>query len=587
MAIKISGILKDGMGRPIPKCTIELKSKKTSLTVIVETEARLGLEVTGSYNLQVEPGKYDVSLYIVGFPPKRVGEINVYSDSRPGTLNDFLMMPGETDLTPELVAIFLKLRNEAEQAANEAKLAAGSCEDALNQVIAIQSDVSEKQQQVNADMIDVSKFKDSAADSARSASEDAGRTAADVATVAALKVSTEVAAQQAALSSSEASGHADRADTAANSVHSLTASAITLEPGSAATAHWNRETNNLSIGVPTGQKGDKGEQGIQGVKGDRGEKGEQGIQGLKGDIGSQGAVGPAGPQGNPGERGDIGPMGLKGERGEQGGKGEKGDTGLQGAVGPQGEPGKGSVGSVKVAGEIYKPDENGIVDLGNDIGNTGSALNALNEKVEEHYQANINQQGILDSRITSVENSEQNLTNALNETKSRIVTLKLNDEDLRKDITTLSNRGFNKLTDGVMSAHETNNLIYNNPTGISIASFEMPDKLFLSKLNNEGDIADYIYYLNFTCIFKSGVKRHTQQFIIAIDSELAASATTANILRAHHPTADMSMSAGLGNTNKLTVVFNAESATWSCSLRCGMGDNLLRVYSNRVVVESL
>lgn len=195
MTIKISGILKDGIGRPIPKCTIELKSKKTSLTVIVETEAQLGVDLTGSYNLSVEPGKYDVSLYIVGFPPKRVGVINVYSDSRPGTLNEFLMMPGESDLTPELVATFLKLRDEAEQAAkeakesakesaasaDEAKTAAESSIDILNQVTEIHVDITNKHQQVGLDATEIK----AAVEVAKSAADSAGTYANQAAGMAA------------------------------------------------------------------------------------------------------------------------------------------------------------------------------------------------------------------------------------------------------------------------------------------------------------------------------------------------------------------------------------------------------------------
>lgn len=263
MAIKISGILKDGMGRPIPKCTIELLCKKTSLTVVVETEARIGLDNTGSYNMQVEPGKYDVSLYIVGFPPKRAGEIQVYLDSRPGTLNDFLTMPGESDLTTELVAIFQQLRNEAQQAASEAKADKELADSILTDVVTVQMDVNEKQQQVNADAIEAGKSKTASAASAKAAFDDAGKTAADVATVAGLKVNAETAAQQAEISNVSANGHAGRAEAAADSVKTLTASANTLAPGTNATALWNPDTNNLLVGVPSGLKGDKGDTGPQ------------------------------------------------------------------------------------------------------------------------------------------------------------------------------------------------------------------------------------------------------------------------------------------------------------------------------------
>ncbi|MBV7694049.1 prophage tail fiber N-terminal domain-containing protein, partial [Limnobaculum sp. M2-1] len=179
MAIKISGVLRDGMGKPIPKCTIELHCKKTSLTVVVETDALLGVDITGSYTMQVEPGKYEVSLYVRGFPPKRVGSIDVYADSLPGTLNDFLMMPGESDLTPELVLIFQQLRDEARQAADEARVDKELADNILTDVRSIQTDVTAKQQQVSADALDASNSKTSAAASAATSSDNAANTAAD------------------------------------------------------------------------------------------------------------------------------------------------------------------------------------------------------------------------------------------------------------------------------------------------------------------------------------------------------------------------------------------------------------------------
>ncbi|MEB7742277.1 prophage tail fiber N-terminal domain-containing protein, partial [Escherichia coli] len=35
MSVRISGVLKDGAGKPVQACTIELRSVKTSPTVVV------------------------------------------------------------------------------------------------------------------------------------------------------------------------------------------------------------------------------------------------------------------------------------------------------------------------------------------------------------------------------------------------------------------------------------------------------------------------------------------------------------------------------------------------------------------------
>ncbi|HHY1023747.1 TPA: prophage tail fiber N-terminal domain-containing protein, partial [Escherichia coli] len=40
MTVRISGVLKDGTGKPVPGCTIELKALRTTETVIVTTVAQ-------------------------------------------------------------------------------------------------------------------------------------------------------------------------------------------------------------------------------------------------------------------------------------------------------------------------------------------------------------------------------------------------------------------------------------------------------------------------------------------------------------------------------------------------------------------
>ncbi|EIK8036833.1 TPA: prophage tail fiber N-terminal domain-containing protein [Escherichia coli] len=115
MTVKISGVLKDGLGNAIPDCMIELKSLRTSSTVIVKTVATASPGETGSYALQVEPGDYAVTLHVEGYPPAHVGDIAVYTDSAPGTLNDFLGAPGVADLRPEALRRFEEILAETRQ----------------------------------------------------------------------------------------------------------------------------------------------------------------------------------------------------------------------------------------------------------------------------------------------------------------------------------------------------------------------------------------------------------------------------------------------------------------------------------------
>ncbi|OVC88848.1 prophage tail fiber N-terminal domain-containing protein, partial [Escherichia coli] len=88
-AVQISGVLKDGAGKPIQNCTIQLKARRNSTTVVVNTVASENPDEAGRYSMDVEYGQYSVTLLVEGFPPSHAGTITVYEDSQPGTLNDF------------------------------------------------------------------------------------------------------------------------------------------------------------------------------------------------------------------------------------------------------------------------------------------------------------------------------------------------------------------------------------------------------------------------------------------------------------------------------------------------------------------
>ncbi|HCC4368683.1 TPA: phage tail protein [Escherichia coli] len=105
-AVKISGVLKDGAGKPIQNCTIQLKAKRNSTTVLVNTVASENPDEAGRYSMDVEYGQYSVILLVEGFPPSHAGTITVYEDSRPGTLNDFLGAMTEDDARPEALRRF-------------------------------------------------------------------------------------------------------------------------------------------------------------------------------------------------------------------------------------------------------------------------------------------------------------------------------------------------------------------------------------------------------------------------------------------------------------------------------------------------
>ncbi len=128
MAVRISGVLKDGAGKPIQNCTIQLKARRNSTTVVVNTVASENPDEAGRYTMDVEYGQYSVILLVEGFPPSHAGIITVYEDSKPGTLNDFLGAMTEDDVRPEALRRFEQMVEEAARHAEEAKKNAGEAE---------------------------------------------------------------------------------------------------------------------------------------------------------------------------------------------------------------------------------------------------------------------------------------------------------------------------------------------------------------------------------------------------------------------------------------------------------------------------
>ena len=126
MAVQISGVLKDGAGKPIQNCTIQLKAKRNSTTVVVNTVASENPDEAGRYSMDVEYGQYSVALLVEGFPPSHAGTITVYEDSKPGTLNDFLGAATEDDVRPEALYRFEKMVEEVARNAEAASQSAAA-----------------------------------------------------------------------------------------------------------------------------------------------------------------------------------------------------------------------------------------------------------------------------------------------------------------------------------------------------------------------------------------------------------------------------------------------------------------------------
>ncbi|EME7713724.1 prophage tail fiber N-terminal domain-containing protein, partial [Escherichia coli] len=105
---------------------IQLKAKRNSTTVLVNTVASENPDEAGRYSMDVEHGQYSVTLLVEGFPPSHAGTITVYEGSRPGTLNDFLGAMTEDDVRPEALRRFEQMVEEAARNAEAASQSAAA-----------------------------------------------------------------------------------------------------------------------------------------------------------------------------------------------------------------------------------------------------------------------------------------------------------------------------------------------------------------------------------------------------------------------------------------------------------------------------
>ncbi|HBA7894690.1 TPA: shikimate transporter, partial [Escherichia coli] len=136
MAVKISGVLKDGAGKPVVNCAIELRARRTSPTVVAHVVATCVTDNNGAYVIEAEPGYYEVALHRNGWQPTRVGDIYVAPTDAPGTLNAFLDAPKDGDLRPEVMKRFEEMvdavARQSEQVTDDRKRAEAAAEAATN-----------------------------------------------------------------------------------------------------------------------------------------------------------------------------------------------------------------------------------------------------------------------------------------------------------------------------------------------------------------------------------------------------------------------------------------------------------------------
>ncbi len=235
MAVKISGVLKDGTGKPVQNCTIQLKAKRNSTTVVVNTLASENPDEAGRYSMDVEYGQYSVILLVEGFPPSHAGTITVYEDSRPGTLNDFLGAMTEDDARPEALRRFELMVEEvarnASAVAQNTAAAKKSASDASTSAREAATHATDAAGSARA----ASTSAGQAATSAQSASSSAG-TASTKATEASKSAAAAESSKSAAATSAGAAKTSETNAAASQKSAATSASAATTKASEAATS---------------------------------------------------------------------------------------------------------------------------------------------------------------------------------------------------------------------------------------------------------------------------------------------------------------------------------------------------------------
>ncbi|HIC7893448.1 TPA: prophage tail fiber N-terminal domain-containing protein [Citrobacter freundii] len=322
MPVLISGILRDGAGKPVQDCTIQLSARKTSPTVVVEVTSSSVTDANGHYSIEAEPGHYRVSLLREGFPPSVAGDIYVAPTDAPDTLNAFLDAPKDADLRPEVMKRF---------------------EEMVNRTAALYQEVEKDRERAEQARDEALTLRDEAQENALNARNSAQAAAASEKESGQARDEAQLLAEQARSAASKAA-----ADTIKEIQESEDLSGPPGPQGPAGAKGEKGDKGDTGLTGATGPIGPAGPQGPAGAKGEKGDKGDTGLTGATGLTGPAGPQGPAGAKGEKGDKGDTGltgatgptgPAGPQGPAGAKGDKGDKGDTGLTGPQGPAGAKG--------------------------------------------------------------------------------------------------------------------------------------------------------------------------------------------------------------------------------------------------------
>lgn len=115
MAVTCSGIIKNPQGQPVANLTINITAINTSPTVVDTLAFGVKTGIDGSYSFPLEIGAYSVSIDYRG-EDIYIGQIGISDQTVDSTLNAYLMASETASSIEESIAIFERLRNEAQAA---------------------------------------------------------------------------------------------------------------------------------------------------------------------------------------------------------------------------------------------------------------------------------------------------------------------------------------------------------------------------------------------------------------------------------------------------------------------------------------
>lgn len=126
MAIRLHGILVDGLNKPIVNANVFLLARSNTIVVLGGSKAVFKTDSQGAYDITVNTGHYVVIIGPEGKEPYKAGDIVIYADSQDGSLNAYLTKWAPEETTPEILQEIKQLVANSEQFALQASESAAN-----------------------------------------------------------------------------------------------------------------------------------------------------------------------------------------------------------------------------------------------------------------------------------------------------------------------------------------------------------------------------------------------------------------------------------------------------------------------------